>query len=192
MAKKTEAKKTEVKKGGAKKSEKELLVITQEIFDTNAFLADEGVNVGDQIEFTKELKGKIVLPAEEKPEPKVGAVKAPKITCPVSILNRVDAEGKSGEYVRTYEKGQEAEAISFLGKDANYKAVDPESIVSITVSYRENEIKKDSDTGRMLDTGKVLNRAVLFTESKDGAEWMKKAITLAHAGPRRACVAKLG
>ena len=59
------------------------------------------------------------------------------------------------------------------------------------MNYRENEVKKDETTGRMTDTGKVLNRAILFSEDNHGEDWMSQARIKANEGPKRSCVVKM-
>ncbi len=180
MAKEKEVKKKKVKTGVKAELKQDTIEITEEIAKLNPFLADEGVNVGETVVLDADLKAILQMP-----EKKVGGTKeATKFSCPISIL-------KGGEYIRTYPEGQEEQAKSFLSKDPNYQAIEPDEIVSISVSWRENEVKKDSETGRMVDTGRLLSQNIIFSEKNNGENWMKLARALANAGPKRSCVAKL-
>lgn len=166
---------------GGTKPKKEVLSVTQEVFNLNKdFFEGAGVVVGDKVEFTKELKKTLKMP-----EPKVGAnTKPTAVKCPAVFL-------KGEEYVRTYQKGQEEAAQEFALKNPDYKVVSPEDVHSIVVTWRENETKKDSNTGRVEDTGRLVTRSETFSEDTHGENWMSQARRLANDGQRRSCVAKL-
>lgn len=180
----------------AKAGEPIILEVTKEVFFLNTvFFEANGVAIGDKIEVSEatvaELKfpdgHPFATPKDAKKVEKVGGVapKAPsKIVCPIAII-------KGEEFVRVYPKGQEEEAQEFLQKDPNRVAVSPKEIASITVSWRENEKKKDSDTGKLMDTGRLITKSHTFTEKDNGEDWFKQARRLANEGVRRSCVVKL-
>jgi hypothetical protein len=163
----------EKKVGAVKPAKKEVeeLVVTQEYFDAHPELEADGVAVGDTIEVPvapKETDSKLNLDKE------------------VSIL-------KGMEYIRTYPAGMKEAVAGFLSKDeGKYVAVDPKKIVSVTVSWRESIKRKDEDTGRMVDTGRMETKTSVFTEKTHGVDFKKKARSLANESVKRSCVASLG
>jgi len=152
----------------AKKGEVEEVTVTKDYLEAHPELEAEGVSVGDVIEVP-------VAPKETSPKLKMSGA--------VAIL-------KGEEFVRVYPEGSEEQVKSFLSKDGKYVAIDPEKIASVTVSWRENVMKKDEETGRMVDTGRLKAMSEVFTE-KNGENWLKKARELANAAPRRSCIARL-
>lgn len=182
------------KKKGAEASKGALptVEVTEELFALNKELFEaEGVEVGATIELTKELSESLSFPegfdlakqGETKEDAKAEK-KGKSVSCPVAIL-------KGDEYVRTYEKGQEEQAAMFLGKNPSYVAVEPEQVASITVQWRENETRKDADTNRMVDTGKLVSKVFVFSLASHGEGFMQEARALANAGVKRSCVVSL-
>lgn len=152
-----------------------VVVVTEEYLAEHPELIEEGVAVGDTIGVD--------------PEPKKEVVEEPKVKTDAKLdLDGEVAIVKNEEYIRTYPAGNEENVKSFLSKDGKYAAVEPKKILSITVSWRESERKKDDVTGRVVDTGRLLTRTNVFTAA-NGADWMKKARTLANEGQRRSCIA---
>jgi hypothetical protein len=170
------AKKVEKKEKVAKKVEEEVkeFVVTEEYLNEHPELIADGVTVGDTI--AVDDKPKAVEPAEEVKKP----VKKIDLDEEVAIL-------KGEEFIRVYPEGNEENVKGFLSKDDKYVAVKPSDMLSITVSWRENEKRKDEDTGRIVDTGRLLTQTNMFS-AKDGEDWMMKARILANEGPRRSCV----
>ncbi len=166
-------------KGGAKvgtekkvkKSDVEEVVVDQAYIEAHPDLEAEGVKVGDTIEVS-------VAPKETS--------KGLDLDGEVSIL-------KGSEYIRTYPEGNEENVKSLLSKDSKYVAVEAESIVEITVTWRES-IKRESENnpGRMTDTGKMETKSVTFSEKTNGENFKAEARSLANQSPRRSCTARLG
>jgi len=168
MAPKKATKTTKEKKVSAPKGEAlEEVLVTDEYLASHPELAEQGISAGDTIEVTatpKETSSKLDLDGE------------------VSIL-------RGDEYVRTYQEGSKEAVQSFLSKDGKYIAVDPSTIVSINVSWRESIKEKDQDTGTMKDTGRMTTKTRVFSE-KDGSNWMSQARQCANETTRRSCTAK--
>lgn len=196
MATKNKGKKVggaKTKKSVIKPGEPVVVDVTKEVFFLNTvFFEANGVAIGDKVELSEESIASLKWPeGHEFATPKeavktvknVGAV-APKVTCPIAIL-------KGNEFIRVYPKGQEAEASEFLGKNLNMRGLSPKDLVSITVQWRENEKKKDTDTGRIVDTGRLITKTHVFSEKNNGEDWFKQARRLASEGPRRSCVASV-
>lgn len=149
----------------------EEVVVTEEYLKEHPEVEAEGAKVGDTIQV---------------PVP-------PKTTDDKLDLNKEVSILKNGEYIRTYPAGMGEEVRGFLSKDGGkYVAVDPKKIVSITVSWRESVKRKDEETGRVVDTGRMASKSVVFTEKTHGKEWKKEARALAIVTPKRSCVAQLG
>lgn len=173
-------------KSGDKKSsaKKTILVITQEIFDLNKdFLETEGVEVGNEVELTKELKKALKMPKKSANVGSAGPAPA-KVKCPCAIL-------RGEEYVRTYGKGMEDAVASLLSKSPNYSVVDPADIVSVSVEWREEEKVQDRHTNRMEATGKTISRREVFTEESHGEDFLDDARKCANETPGRSCTVKL-
>lgn len=166
---KKETKKAEKK---SKVVETETLVVDEAYLEAHPDLKDEGVAVGDTIE----------VPAVPKE-----TAKGLDLDGEVSIL-------KGEEYIRTYPEGNEENVKSFLSKDGKYVAVDPASIVSIQVSWRESIKRQDDSSTRIIDTGKMETKSVIFSEDTHGENWKAEARAKANENgtQRRSCTAKLG
>lgn len=171
MIKKVVEKKENVKKV---KEEVKEFVVTEEYLTEHPELIAEGVSVGDTIAVDDKPKAVVEDEIVAKPAKKID------LDGEIAIL-------KGEEFVRIYPEGNEDNVKGFLSKESKYIAVKPSDITSITVSWRESEKKKDEDTGRIIDTGRLLTQTVIFSE-KDGKDWQMKARTLANSGVRRSCV----
>ena len=171
------------------KKQKENLIITQEVFDLNVdYLTKNGVEVGDEVELTAKVKKALKFPEAVAPVNSgvtsgvaSAGKKATKVVCPIAIL-------RGDEFVRVYPEGSEEQAAEFLSKNYDTRGVDPDSLSRITVSWRENEKKKDDSSGRMVETGNLVTRLHVFTPD-NGEDWFNQARSLANEGQRRSCVA---
>ncbi len=173
---KKETKKGEKKVGAVKETKKansevEEVVVDETYLAEHPELEADGVAIGDTIEVPKApvaTNSKLDLDKE------------------VSIL-------KGSEYIRTYPAGMEEAVAGFLTKEGGkYIAVDPKSIKTITVGWRESVKTKEESTGRTIDTGRMASKAVKFSEATHGEKWKDEARALANFAPKRSCIAVLG